>query len=351
MSTSAQPLWGQAWELTVQYAVSDGSTQAYTLTTNTWEPEALRMTFEVVQSTLPSPWWYADIHVYNLNAETAQNILFNATWVKLKAGFQTGDNLYSTIWDGPVLQTLYDRERVVDQHVQIRCIASPLLANNIVAFSMGPRASQLQFVSQMINQVNYGAPANVTPISVAVSEEAQTGMAKQYLRGNTMFGRIDGQMNTVTDDNFTQWWKDGYKANVSAYSSSDLTPDFIYSPPFPPDSPFSTPPAGVTASIIGTTKQTPFGVIFQVLLDPRLQVKIPLQIVQLQNAVISQIVQLPNPSGGNAVTPFGNGKLFVGQLVHRGDTRGNDWYTEVTGYSTTYGDNLLNGIFAANKGT
>jgi hypothetical protein len=351
-SSSAIPLWGQAWELTVQYATSDGGTSYYTLTRNAWEPEALRMTFEVVQSTLPSPWWYADINVYNLTAQDAQNILFNATWVALKAGFQTGDNLYSTIWSGPVLQTLYDRERVVDQHIQIRCIASPLLSNNVVAFSMGPRASQLQFVSQMINEVNYNAPANVTPMALDFGQVAQQRMdGKQYLRGNTMFGKMDDQLNTATGDNYVQWWRDGRKAYASELSNADLTPSLIYSPPFPPDSPYSTPPAGVTQSLIGTPRQTPFGVIFNVLLDPRLLVQVPLQVVQLQRVAITQLAQTPNPAGGNAVTPFSNNlTFFVGQVRHYGDTRGNDWCTEVTGYSTTYGDNLLNGIFAANKG-
>ena len=346
-SSSSIPLFGQAWELTVQYA----SGPPYILTTNKWEPEALRMTFEVVQATIPSPWWYADINVYNLTAQDAQNILFNATWVTLKAGFQNGDNLYSTIWDGPVLQTLYDRDMVVDQHVQIRCIASPLLANNVVAFSMGVRATQLQFVGQMVNQVNANAPANVTPMSFDMGDIAKQRLNdKQYMRGNTMFGKMDSYLNTVTSDNFVQWWRDGRKGYISELSNADVTPDLIYSPPFPPDSPYSTPPSGVTQSIIGTPKQTPFGVIFQVLLDPRLLVQVPLQVVQLQRTLISQLAQLPNPEGGNAVTPFSNNlTFFVGQVVHRGDTRGNDWYTEVTGYGTTYGTNLLNGIFAANK--
>ena len=30
------------------------------------------MTFDVLQSTLPSPWWFADINIYNLTSQQAQ---------------------------------------------------------------------------------------------------------------------------------------------------------------------------------------------------------------------------------------------------------------------------------------
>ena len=354
MSSSTIPLWGQAWELTVKYAAGDSTdpvrspddVQTYTLTNNDWEPEALRMTFDVQQRSIRSPYWSADITIYNLNLDTIQNILFNATWATLKAGFQNGPNLYSIIWDGPVFQVLYDREQVVDQRIQLRCIANPLINSDIVSFAMGPYSSQLQFVNRMaqlvnLPQFNAGTAGNLGP----KAEEAMT--AKQYPRGYSAFGSVAKYLQQIADDNFMQSWMDGSKAYISELSKGNTTPDLIYSPPPIDGNPL---PGGVTGSIVGTPRQTPFGVIFTVLLDPRLKVQLPPLVVQIQRSLISQFPRpLPSPNSQPS-TPFSNDLTFlVSQVRHVGDTRGNDWQTEITGYSTTYADDLLNGVFAANS--
>ena len=343
MSASLMPLFGQAWELTVQYQTATGVATEI-LTSNAWEPEALRMTFDVLQSMLPSPWWYADIVVYNLDTPEIQNILLNATWVTLKAGFQTGANLSSIIWDGPILQVLFDREQVVDFRVTLHCVANPLVMDDIVGFSMGPFASQAQLVAKMATLINLPAmsAANGT-LSTYASQALST---KQYPRGNTVFGKMGKYLTQIADDQFMSTWRDGSKAYIAELSTGDAVPvpDYIYSPPFPPNS-NPTLPSGTTQSIIGTPRQTPFGVTFTVLLDPRLKVQLPPLIVQLVRTLITQI---PVQPGETVVSPMSsNLNFFVAQVRHIGDSRGNDWYTEVTGYNTTYASNLLDGVFAA----
>jgi hypothetical protein len=356
-SSSNIQLWGQAWELTVKYTAggnpddpvqSPDDTQIYTLTTDAWQTEGaepLRMTFDVEQRAIRSPYWSADITIYNLNQDSIQNILFNATWATLKAGFQTGPNVSSTIWDGPVFQVLYDRENVVDQRIQLRCIASPLLNSDIVSFSMGPYSSQLDFVNRMAQQINL--PEFNQSQNGNLGPKAAVAMAKQYPRGYGAFGGVAKYLQQIADDNFMQSFMDGSKVYISELSKSDYTPDLIYSPP-PQDG--SSLPSGVTGSIIGTPRQTPFGVIFTVLLDPRLKVQLPPLVVQIQRSLISQFARpLPSPNSTPS-TPFSNDLTFlVSQIRHVGDTRGNDWQTEVTGYSTTYAEDLLNGVFAANS--
>jgi hypothetical protein len=346
VSSSTINLWGQAWELEIKYVASNGDAQIYTITRDKWEPESLRMTFDVWQRTVRSPYWSADITIFNLNDDSIQNILFNATWATLKAGFQTGPNFYSIIWDGPVFQVLYDRDRVVDQRVVLRCIANPLLNAEIVSFGMGPYSSQLQFVNRMAKQVNLpqftqSAGGNLGP----KAEDALT--STQYPRGRGAFGSVAKYLQQIADEHFMNTFMDGSKAYISEMTKTDYTPDLIYSPPPVDGSPV---PNGVTASIIGTPRQTPTGVIFTVLLDPRLKVQLPPLVVQLTQTVISQLPVFPNPNSG-MFTPFSNNLSFlVGQVRHVGDTRGNDWQTEVTGWSTTYADSLLNGIFAAKSG-
>ncbi len=345
MSTASSiPLFGQAWELTVQYQTATG-TESTVLTANQWEPEALRMTFDVVQSTLPSPWWYADIIVYNMDDAAIQNTLLNATWATLKAGFQTGPTMSSIIWDGPILQVLYDREQVVDFRVTLHCVANPLVMDDIVGFAVGPFASQAQLVARMATET--GLPAMSQANGTVSAYAAQVLAAKQYPRGNTVFGKMGKYLSQIADDQFMTTWRDGDKAYMSQIAAGNVNPvpDLIYSPPFPPNSTPPDLPDGTTQSIIGTPQQTPFGVIFTVLLDPRLKVVLPPMVVQLVRTLITQVAVRPNET---VATPLGSNLTFVvAQVRHTGDSRGNEWYTEVTGYGVAYAVDLLNGNFAA----
>jgi hypothetical protein len=348
MSTlpSSIPLWGQAWELTV-YTANGGKA---VITASAWEPEALRMTFEVLQTTIPSPYWFADIGVYNATEQTMQNALFNATWVTLKAGFQTAAQLYSIIWDGPVLQTIYTRENVVDQKVSLHCVANPLTQNQIVNYSLGAYSTQAQMVQRMAEEVN-GAGSSKTQFHVRMSDLAQRQAdAVQFPRGNTVFGMPNKYLSEIADSQHMLKWLDGNSAYITELDAGIATPvpSLIYSPPLPLDYNGPMPPADVNLSLIDTPRQFPQGCIFNVLLDPRLQVQLPPICVQLQRTLI---VQEPITPGQGYVSPLGNDLLFfVGQVRHTGDTRGNDWQTEVTAYTTTYASSLLNGAFQADSG-
>jgi hypothetical protein len=344
MSASTIPFWGQAWSLTVEY-VSNGATFTEVVSTDAWEPESLRITFEVTQAIISSPFWFADITIYNLGAPDIQNILLGATRVTLSAGFQTGPALSSIIWDGPVFQVTYDQEDVVDQRVTLHCVNSPLVMENIVSFSMGAFSSQQQMLAKMAEQINL---PTMSQTQGTLSPYAQQALAaKRYPRGNTVFGKMGQYLDTVANDQNLSTFRDGVQAYMTEVSTGKVVPppDLIYSPPFPLNQQATAGlPAGTTETIIGTPRQTPQGVIFTVLLDPRLKVRIPVQVVQLTRVLISQLTR---QIGGSLGSPLNsNLTFFVGQVRHRGDSRGNDWYTEVTGYSTTYASSLLDGVFS-----
>ena len=355
MSTSASglpqstiPLWGQAWDLVVTYATEGGSKQVK-VGSSEWEPESLRVTFEVLQAMNTDPFWYADIGIYNMNAQDAQNTLLNATWVTLSAGFQTGPNRSTVIWDGPVFQSILTRENVVDQKITLHCVANPLVMDNIVNFAVGPFSSQAQLLAKMASEID------LPPVSVqqgTMSQLAYSRMSvKQYPRGRTTFGKVGKYLSQLSDDNFMQSWRDGQSTYVSELSNPDTTPDLIYSPPIPPGyngGQLNLPP-GTTSSIIGTPQQIQQGAIFTVLLDPRLKVSLPPLVVQLTRTLIT--AQQVSPSVNSQLPGvFGADlKFFPMQVRHIGDTRGNDWHTEVTACSTTYAENGLTGIFSANQ--
>lgn len=343
MSVSTIPLWGRAWKLTVKLA----SGNEEVISQSGWDPEALRITFDVLQTTLPSPFWFALIKVYNLTSIEMQNLLFNATWLTLEAGYQTGPTQSSIIWDGPVLQVLFDRENVYDLTMSFNCMAGPqILEEN---FLNGSFLSQFQAVSKMVAATTGNASTNPTPqqMNQYLSAKAQQLLnSKQYPRGRTIFGRSTKYFGQIADDNFVQHWTAGVQQYMSEMDSGVKTkPDLIYGPPYPPGYvPPSKDVSNMTRSIIGVPRQTTFGVIFTLLLDPRLIVKVPPLLVQLDKTVIQQLkLRPPNLPG----ILDQNGFVIAAQVHHYGDSRGNDWATEVTGYNRAYAQNLLAGVFTA----
>jgi hypothetical protein len=354
VSRSQIPYFGQAWTLRVGYADAastspDGLTYK-DISTNIWEPEALHITFEVLQSTFPEPWWYADIVIYNLDVTEIQNAVYNARKVILSAGFQTGPTSSKVIWSGPVFQVVYERENVVDQKITLHCAANPYVMNNVIAFSMGVYSTQADLLVKAAGAINLqplassGTTATLSPYAAKVLKETQ------YPRGNTVFGKTSRYLSQLADDHFMATYRDSTSAYMTEISDGKSVPDpdYVFCPPQPPDQVWNVP-AGTTPTIIGTPHQFPQGVIFTVLLDPRLQVKVPIQVVQLACVLPSQLTVNPDPSS-DFTAPFNTLRFFVGQVKHVGDSRGNDWYTEVTGYATTYAADLLNGGFGVSSG-
>lgn len=339
MSTSSIPLWGRAWKLSVKLA--DNSVQV--LSQSSWDPEALRVVFEVLETTLPSPYWFADVTVFNLNKPELQNLLFNAVWLTLEAGYQFGPSVSTIIWDGPVLQVLFDRQNVVDFTMRFNCLAGPwLIEEQFINVAAGPMSSQLQIVSKMIDQINGN-------VSAQLSSKAQALLsAKQYPRGKTVFGKVSKYIGQMSEDNFLSTWIQGNQHYMSELydPSINVDPDLTFGPPFPPGYNTSNADDGITRSIIGVPKQSQFGCIFTVLLDPRLKVQLPPLLVKLDKTVIQQLkIQY-----GQVLTPLDQSGLFIAaQVRHYGDTRGNDWHTEVTGYTRGYSQGLLNGVFLAQQ--
>ena len=336
---STIPFFGRAWKLSVRYPSGDGSATTEILTQDAWDPEALRMTFDVLQSTLPSPYWFADISIYNLTKPEIQNLLLNATWVTLEAGYQAGVATSSVIWDGPVLQTTFARENVVDFKITFNCIASiPIINNNIINFNVGYASSQAQLIDRMVQEIGGG-------YGVIRSDKAQSLLAaKQYPRGKTCFGKVSKFLFQMADDNYLSTWMNGHQSYLSELDNGETPAEstvIVYAPPSPPGFVPANPQPNETQTIVGVPKQTVFGVILTVLLDPRLKVQVPVMFVQLNRAVIAQMkIQY-----GQILKPLDQNLTFVvGQIRHYGDTRGNDWHTEVTGYTRLYGQGLLKGL-------
>jgi hypothetical protein len=292
------------------------------------------MTFEISESAIPSPWWFADISVYNTNDAATQGLLVAAQWVTLKAGYQkTGAQL---IWSGSVMQVLYERENVVDYKITFHCLATNTKIMRGLNFNTAKNLSQAQAVQKMAAAVSgYQLTA---PLPDQLSSAQNT-----YMRGKSYFGSIDKFYDQIAGSNNLMWFKSPQGSAMGVLDSGKDTPDYIYSAPLPANWTGPQPSSTTSYTIMGSPQQNDCGVTFSVLLDPRLVVKVPPLLVRIDNTAIRQIT-LTIPQ--NFVMPLAQDNSYVlAALRHRGDTRGDTWLTEVTGYTRAYTQGLIRGIF------
>jgi hypothetical protein len=329
---STTPYWGRAYTLTV-YNTPDGSgSPGVIISSSAWEPEALRITFDVHQTALPSPWWFADISVYNYDDNAMSNALTSAQWVTLSAGYQSIGN-QQVIWSGAVMQVLLTREDVVDIKLTFHCFATDPRELRRINFNQAQNTSQATTVAAMLIAISGHV---IAPLPPGLSDT-------KYLRGKVVFGNVDKYFGQLADTYNMTWFKAPKGYAIGPLDSGTNTPAYTYSPPLPANWAGGAPSVTTSYTLIGTPQQTDCGVEFSVLLDPRLKVQMPPLLVALNNVVIAQLVrQFPQ---GPFMPLAQDGQYVVAEVHHRGDTRGNLWQTDVRGFTRAWTQNALRGIF------
>jgi hypothetical protein len=330
MSTSlAQlPLYGRWYEVTVGVPQANGSTTIFTVASSAFEPEALRVTFDIYQIAFKS-YWYADIVIYNLDQATTQQFLgtgMQSLQVTVSAGYQNGAQ--GVLFSGPVFQATFDRENVTDFKITLYCVIGlwPDARNTInKTFALGVK--QTEIISGIAESAFSKIP--VDKISSRISP-------KQLPRAKTVFGKPGDFFSNIAIDNGMTWWLSQKGLAMGSLNDDDIptTPSLTFSPPVEP----STNTAGAATTtltngaIIGTPQQTQYGVAFRVLLDPRVQVSKPFVVVKIDN---SQIRVLQREIGVLPRLLDQDGVYVVNAVRFTGDTRGNDWYADIDGVTTT----------------
>lgn len=308
------PQFGRRYEVAVLTGKGDDQTQL-TVSSSDWEPEALRVTFEVEQVNFQA-FWFAEVAIYNMNSPTEQNVLAEGMEVVVRAGYQAGP--YGEIFRGKIFQALWERENVTDFKVTLRCVIG-LEENtaNWISMANSRNATQAQLIDQM-------AAAAHNPLSVQYLD--RTALSKSKMpRGVVLFGTPGKYLDQVAAQHRMWWWLSDQGINLGPLERGDGVPDLVFGP---------------GTGLIGTPQQTQDGVSFKVLLDPRLRVSMPPMQVKLD---MQAVRQGPLNFGQYLGILDQDGLYFVARARFIGDTRGQSWYTEVTGYTSVYGTLALLG--------
>ena len=303
--------YGRKWQVLI-VAVNGAS---YEIKQDSFWPEGLKIQFEINYPGYEG-WYFSDIIIWNLSETTANNIMqepIEGAKLYLSAGYQDGK--FGQIFGGSIFQCLLDRESVVDYKLTIRAIdGDRLFDNNLANFTLRSEYTQMSlmnaatinaqkkmtlgFVSPSIQSNNEQSPRPYTgfaPACVITREWSRYNSAQMFYK--------DDKLNFVT-------------ANDSPDPAPTATTKVIVKSP--------------TTGLIGTPQHIDYGVNFRCLLDPQIQLTAPPSWIRLDMSAIK--MQKIAPGQRSSVLDQ-RGQFKIGGVRHSGDTRGNDWYTDVVGYS------------------
>ena len=251
---------------------------------------------------------FATVRIYNLNRETETRIISEGDRVIVEAGYQSeGDSKagqYGVIFDGQVIYPSRSKESNTDYVLTLLCVdGSNKLNKNFV--SMACRRGQNQ------RQLLQAACANArVPIPV---DYISQGLSPQKLpRGKVLFGVAKDMVENIARGNAATYYM------VNGVLKVTKTTD-----PVDGEGIVVTPETG----LIGTPTQTQYGADFKLLLNPSVKLGM---LIQLKNSEINERQAKP----GEGQTPLDTDRIYQAiEVTFVGDTRGNDWYTNVTGIS------------------
>lgn len=304
MSSSSIPNFGIAWEITIDgFPDSNGNIPTVMATGLVWTPEPLHITFETYQ-TYSSAFWFADIALFNLNDPTTQTVLQQGMTVTLKAGFQANQPL-SIIFQGTLLQPLWEKIDAVEQKLTLHCVVGLVeQTNNFVAGNASKGLLQREIVSRMASTSAYPLDTTNTAFNSTIRSS----------RGTVYFGQPIEMIKKYAEQSQMNLWITNLAINARQLKTQTTNiPTIQYTP---------------QTGLIGTPQQTQEGADIRVLLDSRATIGTQFQIVPTSGTTIRQLTV----QQGNYQTVLdAQGIYIIVGVRHVGDSRGNQWFSELTG--------------------
>lgn len=262
----------------------------------------LRIKFAVKKSDAQTP-NTAEITVYNLAEETAQRIRKEFSSITLQAGYESN---YGIVFAGNIKQVRFGRENGTDTYIVIAA------ADGDAAYNGSVVNATLAAGSKQSDQINASAGA-MAGNGVQKGSIADTGSAK-LPRGKVMYGMARDYLRQSAAASNTSW------------SIQDGKIQFVELTGVLPNQ------AVVLSSktgLVGTPEQTNDGIKARCLLNPMLKIggKVQINEKDINEAKLPDTSKDAQPNKPATIRHDGFYRLLV--VEHSGDTRGNDWYSDL----------------------
>lgn len=278
----------------------------------------LRIKFNIKRSDVQTP-NIAEIRVYNLKEETAQQIEKEFSRVTLQAGYEQN---FGVIFQGNVKQVLRGREDATTTFLDIIAGDGDLSYNfAIVNTTLAAGVGQAE-------QVNAAIGAMTSTGGVAAGNVGEFPTEK-LPRGKVMYGNAREYLSQVSKNSSKTWSIQDEKVQMVPLTSY-----------LPGEVVELTSKTG----LIGTPIQNTDGINIKCLLNPKLKVS---SRVKINNKDIARLkIDFSQPgSPANIPAPINNdGVYYILVIEYQGDTRGNEWYCNLTCINMSIATNPLNAV-------
>jgi len=292
--------------------VANSPVEGFSSSVGTQIDESLRCTFEIFANDVETP-NHAVITIYNLFEDTQNKIINEYDTVILQAGYRNGN--FGVIFKGTIKQFKRGRERNVDNYLRI------LAADGDLAYNFGVINQTFNAGSSPQQQLAAAAASANIPVDQNANNFLVGGVILSP-RSKAAFGLMRNYMRDLADTYNCRWSiqngvltlipMNGYLPGAAVQINSGT-------------------------GMIGVPEATDDGIHVTTLLNPLIKVG---YLVQINNADIAQ--STPERFGLSFTRPpvplattTNDGFYRVLVVEHHGDTRGQDWYTELTCISLT----------------
>jgi hypothetical protein len=262
---------------------------------------ALHFKFSIRQQDLQTP-NNATFRIYNLADATAQQIQKEFTRVILQAGYEGSD--FGTMFDGTIVQVRRGRENAADSYVDIVAADGDENLNFAIVNAAVSAGSSYKDRVDALTKAMGVTQGHVAELPAGELPRGRTyyGMARDHMRGlalgtDTKWSVQNGQLVLIP--------LQGYLPGEAVVLTS-------------------------TTGMVGQPEQTQDGIKVRCLIDPRIKIGAR---VNIDNKSVQQAHLNLNIAGSaqNAFIPSiaDDGFYRVVVAEHDGDTRGNDWYSDL----------------------
>jgi len=311
------PLFGRKWKVSVLvpktpnvYSDNVSDYKAFVLSDSTIEDKALRVTF-TVQKFGNVAVNYTEMSVYNVMPELEIMLAACGTRVQIEAGYVNGN--FGVIYDGAIFQPMWEREDHVTTKLTFKCIDT---MDMIFANHVETKGTALDGQKNMLIQM---MAASRKPFQVAHWSEGIVSNPLPrpkvffdtpvwYLR---KFAQQNGTLPTGIDRKiYMDRPQDTIPLGDATKNALELSPG--------------------QGGLIGWPQQTQDGIYLTCLLNPNITVFNPVpMLIKVKNRLIRQ---MEIPYNQEPIARLDEDNMYrVLAVEHVGDTRGQDWYTKITG--------------------
>lgn len=258
------------------------------------------------------------ITIYNLAPKTENAILVDGAFVTVQAGYEQNDH-YGTIFRGRIYQKIKRKINGTTYALDLICMSSQrFFSYAINSFSLSA------------NQNAFDALLGSVRTTVFEGTSIDVGQVKMsdivYPRGKVIYGQAKNTLADLSKNDSTSFYFDDETINTLDLTSLPADNEVVY--------------LNSRSGMVGSPKEIPSnisgaGISVQCLLNPLIHLQ---NLIHVDNSSIQQR-QYDVESGELSRRYFldKNGLYRVVKLQHIGNTRGNDWYTNIEAVSQSGG--------------